>query len=390
MLLSTARVAWLQPILGRKGDLMYMGPILRGLARASGEFRAFTALYDGDPAAQEIAITATNSLKTIQRDSESDYPVGVQIIHPGILKDVLRYHPDMLILNEFSVLTLYGCLIKILRSNVRVLLIVENRPYISNASALQFVKRLYRRLLVRFPDKVLTNNQSAANYLSDELGVDRTKIICSPYLVSDMAPGLTAPAHHSSNRPSRANGMPMRFLYVGQLIERKGVRLIVEAAAHLQQGYRGAFVVDIVGDGPSRAALQQRTAELGLEEAVIFHGKQPYEKLAEYYAQADVFLFPTLNDYRALAPFEALTMGLPLLSSIRDGGSTESVIPGENGYTFDPDDPQALPDLMARMMDNPALLQKFSEKSIEISKRYTLDIALGNLERACTETLNAR
>lgn len=384
MLLSAARVAWLQPILGRNGDLMYMGPILKGLARASKEFRAFTARYDGDPASQEIAITATNTLKTIQRNSASDYPVGVQLVHPGIIKDILKYEPDLLVLNEFSMLTLYGCLIKIIRPRTRALLIVENRPYPSNAHILHSIKQLYRRLLVRFPDKVLTNNLSSVHYLSTELGLNKKKIICSPYLVSDMTSRISA----LPDRAARERGAPIRFLYVGQLIDRKGVHLIIDAAARLLQQHRGRFVVDVVGDGPSRAALQKRTEDLGLQTSVFFHGRQPYEKLGEYYAKADAFLFPTLNDYRALAPFEALTMGLPLLSSTRDGGSSESVIPGENGFTFDPYNPSELPDLMAQMIDNPEVLQRFSKKSREMSLTYTLDNAMANLERACFEAMN--
>jgi glycosyltransferase involved in cell wall biosynthesis len=115
----------------------------------------------------------------------------------------------------------------------------------------------------------------------------------------------------------------------------------------------------------------------------VFHGRERYEELSRFYAQADVMLFPTLADYRSLVPFEALSSGLPMLASVHDGGISETVHEGENGFAFDPHDAGQLADRMSRFIERPELISAFSAKSLELAKNYTLPRAVDTLLKAC-------
>jgi len=229
---------------------------------------------------------------------------------------------------------------------------------------------------------VLTNNVEGRQYLREVLHVPDHRIISEPFLVSDVSDADGASRTQPLVR-EHSGARPVRFVYVGQLIARKGLRQALNGCARLLPKYAGRFVFEIVGDGPCRAELEEQAGTLGLGAHIVFHGRQRYEDLGGFYAQADVLLFPTLQDYRSLVPFEALSSGLPILASVHDGGISETVREGENGFAFDPHNPEQLASRMATFIDNPALVGSFSAKSLEMAKNYTLPRAIDTLLRAC-------
>lgn len=105
---------------------------------------------------------------------------------------------------------------------------------------------------------------------------------------------------------------PARLLFAGRLLGWKGVDLAVGAVALLRQ--RGADVVlDIAGDGPLRGHLERRIAALGLQGCVRLLGAIPREDLMALYAQAELFVFPSLHDSSGNVVLESLSRGLPVV-----------------------------------------------------------------------------
>ncbi len=131
------------------------------------------------------------------------------------------------------------------------------------------------------------------------------------------------------------------FLYTGRLVELKNVTNILEAAAALRSdGLR--FSVRIVGDGPSAAGLAARASELNLDDTVTFTRAVPYDAIGHLYGGCDVFVMPSLADYRSVAVLEAMRFAMPIIDSTGDGNAGDSVIHGLNGLLFDPRDVPAL------------------------------------------------
>jgi len=123
-------------------------------------------------------------------------------------------------------------------------------------------------------------------------------------------------------------------LHVGQLIERKGVSLLLDAAATLQrQGYE--FSLLLVGNGRGKELLERRAEALALKN-VHFKSAQSPEKMPAVYRSADLLVFPTLEDVWGLVANEAILSGLPVLCSKYAGCAPELFSPES---IFSPDDP---------------------------------------------------
>jgi len=98
------------------------------------------------------------------------------------------------------------------------------------------------------------------------------------------------------------------------------------------------FRLLIAGDGPLRHQLEQIIRERKMDGVHIL-GHRETDEMVELYAIADMLVLPSLRDSNPLAVIEALWAGLPLLVSRRVGNLPEALADGENGWSFDPDDP---------------------------------------------------
>jgi glycosyltransferase involved in cell wall biosynthesis len=78
-------------------------------------------------------------------------------------------------------------------------------------------------------------------------------------------------------------------------------------------------VFDIIGDGSDRAACDALVSELRLQDRVFFHGRQPRDAVDDFYAAADIFVFPSYREPGGNVIFEAMSFGLPLIACDRGG-----------------------------------------------------------------------
>jgi len=124
----------------------------------------------------------------------------------------------------------------------------------------------------------------------------------------------------------------MVFLFVGQHIWEKNTRLIIESLALLNDL---PFKMFFIGVGYAAEDLKQLADDLGLGEKVEFIGMiTEREKLKQYYAAADLFLFPSIYDNAPLVIREAGAMHTPSVL-VRGSSSAENVIDNVNGFLVD-------------------------------------------------------
>jgi glycosyltransferase involved in cell wall biosynthesis len=136
-----------------------------------------------------------------------------------------------------------------------------------------------------------------------------------------------------STRPRAARAATScELIYVGQLVERKGLDLLLQAMAAVR--YEGdELSLAIVGDGERRGSLQDQAAALGLTERVHFEGVIPSSQVLDRIAQADMLALPSRWDGWGLVVNESLMVGVPVLVSDRCGAA-DLVRDGRNGYVF--------------------------------------------------------
>ena len=134
-----------------------------------------------------------------------------------------------------------------------------------------------------------------------------------------------------------------RYLFIARLIETKGCADLLDAIALLKEGGVHKINLDIVGDGPLRAALTGRAAMLGLQDQVRFLGAKPTEWLAENGPHYRALVCPYKmipgsleRDSGPVVAKEAMAMGLPVIAT-RFMGFKEMVTP-MTGRLFEPGD----------------------------------------------------
>lgn len=145
---------------------------------------------------------------------------------------------------------------------------------------------------------------------------------------------------------------PVELLFLGRLVQEKGLDVLLEALAELRQsqGLRPQLLV--VGDGPMRQAWQQRSEQLGLAGQVRFLGSQQGAALRHSLSQACIGVVPSLwEEPMGIVAVELLAAGLVPVVSER-GGLAECV--GPAGITVPNGDPQALATALVALLHEPA------------------------------------
>jgi glycosyltransferase involved in cell wall biosynthesis len=104
------------------------------------------------------------------------------------------------------------------------------------------------------------------------------------------------------------------ILFVGHLIPRKGVKILIESAEILK-AKKIAFHLMIVGDGPERAELKNMIEEKGLLSCVSLEGKKSQTELLSYYNASDLFVLPSFMESFGLVFFEAMLCGSPVIGT---------------------------------------------------------------------------
>src|SRR6266851_784423 len=187
----------------------------------------------------------------------------------------------------------------------------------------------------------------------------------------DTAPFVVSPARPASDPPL--------LLSVGMMRTRDKLdsyRVLAEALARL--GDRPWRAV-LVGDGPARAEVEALMAPLG--ERVRFAGAVPHEKLPGFYAAADLYLWPAINEAYGIAFLEAQAAGLPVVAG-RTGGVPAVVADGITGLLTPVGDAAAFAAAVAQLLDEPA-------ERVRLGAAAAIRIASHHDERVAARALAA-
>ena len=172
------------------------------------------------------------------------------------------------------------------------------------------------------------------------------------------------------------------LLYIGYLVRRKNVSKLLDVI-HQLAAIRNDFILDIVGDGESKADLERQAAEQNITDYVKFHGFCQKSQLPRFLAKSNVFLFQTDFDVWGLTLNEAMAGALPVLSSINAGATFDLVEEGINGYAVDYNDTKKVVHLLQQLLDNPQQSARMGEEG----RRILLEKA--SLERSAAGFLEA-
>lgn len=157
--------------------------------------------------------------------------------------------------------------------------------------------------------------------------------------------------------------------YVGRLSPEKGLELLIEAAGLFLPELPAAKLV-IVGDGPSRSALEHQAVLQPDHDRIIFTGQVPHDRVAECYGGLDAFVSPSTSEVNSLTFLEALACGAPPI--VMDAaGSRDMVVPGINGVLVPVNRGAAgIATAIVNLASNKEARESLSRLAIESARRY--------------------
>lgn len=158
----------------------------------------------------------------------------------------------------------------------------------------------------------------------------------------------------------------LKLVFMGRLIPLKGLDFSIEAVRLARQ--QGADVtLDILGDGPERAALEAQVAAEGLTDHIRFHGFRSQADCADVLRASDALILNSLRECGGAVVLEAMSMGRPVIAADW-GGPADYIDPG-CGILVPPVPRQDFPDRLAHaildLANSPETRQTMGEAGIK-------------------------
>ena len=197
----------------------------------------------------------------------------------------------------------------------------------------------------------------------------KTRVIYNGVPISETMPSI-------EKRPHK----PLQIVYIGRLVEVKGVQLLIDAVSKLKAEGMG-IELTIVGDGTYRGSLEKQVGEKDICEIVRFEGQQT--DIARYLSRSDVFVYPSVwQEVFGISIVEALSYGIPSVAN-RVGGIPEIIEDGINGALSDEMTGQGIADAIIKVAD---LYKKFSadelgDKCRSVAERFDIKKTVAGLEK---------
>lgn len=205
---------------------------------------------------------------------------------------------------------------------------------------------LKRAWIRRYVDAALVGGQPQRAYAAS-LGVDPARIWDRYNVVDNEHFAKRCEAIRAEGAAQRIQaGLPeYYFLYVGRFVRQKNLPLLLRAYRRYRELCADPWRLVLVGDGPLRNDLVQIARDAGLND-IVWAGFKQSDDLPLYYAFANCFVMASILEPWGLVVNEAMASGLPVLVSRRCGCATDLVQPGNNGFIFEPGNPDELARLM--------------------------------------------
>jgi glycogen synthase len=176
-------------------------------------------------------------------------------------------------------------------------------------------------------------------------------------------------------------------LFVGNLIPRKGLSLLIEAAKKIvKEKPKTKFL--IAGDGPLRSQLTVDLEKAGLTDNFRFFSKVKEIELPALYSSVDVFVLPSIQEGQGIVLLEAQASALPVVA-FDIGGVNEAVVNGETGFLVKPGSVEELADAILKLLADKSLGERMGANGRKfVTENYTWDICAQKMLAVYREALS--
>jgi glycosyltransferase involved in cell wall biosynthesis len=207
--------------------------------------------------------------------------------------------------------------------------------------------------------------------------------------------GAAAVSRKGTAKPTlRAAQDRFELLFVGRLVRRKGVDVLLRAAKILESDSR--LHVRIVGGGPEKENLERQARKLQLGDRVTFEGVVDNARIDTLFAQCDALVLPAIitetgeTEGLGVVLIEAMGYGKPVIASAA-GGIVDIVSDNGTGILVPPGDADALANAISRAMNEPGQLARIASEGTRFAERaFGWDAIVSNLRKVYKSAIEHR
>lgn len=179
------------------------------------------------------------------------------------------------------------------------------------------------------------------------------------------------------------NSKSIKVLFMGRLGKRKGAYDIIEAAKYLKNKN---IEILLYGDGEIKQ-IKALILQNNLEDTVKIGGWILGQDVENAYRNADIFILPSYNEGLPMSVLEALSFGLPIIST-PVGGTPDAVQEGVNGYLVQPGDYKSLCERIELLASNKELRKQMGKESYKIAEmKFDINIIISELKNIYEELI---
>lgn len=301
-----------------------------------------------------------------------DFPTARYWYRPNLLKNkIVEINPDLIHLNHtyppYSFITQLPipCIITVHGlTSLRV-----KRVYTKNSRLLLKTFFKFKMFEPYFEKKALQSATSIIpvslwmkSQIDDIIGLD-SKTVFIPngidyekYCANESSDNLIHPS----------------ILFVGRLIEIKGVDILIKALSIVKTSYPKIHLY-VGGDGNQCKNLRLLTSELDLINNITFLNFMPENEVIQMLSSADIFVLPSRFENAPMALMEALASGVPVIAS-NVGGIPHILDNGRIGILFQSENPEDLAQKIIKLLNDPKFGERLSGIGKEMLKEYSWDM----------------
>jgi len=242
---------------------------------------------------------------------------------------------------------------------------VKNRARISEEEPGERIRR--ERELAATADAIISACAHEHDLLARYYDADPARMVSIPCGIDT---DLFRPRDREESR--RALGIEQDrpvLLWVGRLEKLKGVDILIDAVAQLEDPEVLLLVVGGEHGHELRGELEEQARAAGLAGSVRFTGAVPHEDLPDWYSAADVCVVPSYYESFGLVAVEAMACGTPVVAS-RVGGLTATVEDGRTGYLVPWHCPEPFAERIELLLRNEPLRRSMGEAASRSMRRY--------------------
>lgn len=282
----------------------------------------------------------------------------------SILKYIKKNKYDCIIATNYAYKTELLAIIKMICFRIPFCLEIDGGLINENEN---FLKRFFKRFIIKHAKFYLSPSSHSDEFLN-YYGADLKKIYRYPFSSLRKADIIDKPVDMTTKIALRHKlGIKEEkvVISVGRFIPIKGFDILIKASAKFDRNV-GVY---IIGGVPTDEYIELvKSLSVSNIHFIDFLSK---EELDEYYMASDLFVLPSRGDVWGLVINEAMSKGLPIITTYSCVAGKELVKNGENGFLVSPNSPNELFDKMSTALTSGA--EFMNKKSLEVIRSYTIE-----------------